>query len=265
MTTNPIPVDVVNALSKVPGVVAIALGGSRSLGVATPTSDFDIAVFEKQKDDIDAADLRAAIETIAEGEIKLTRDLALAEFKVQGRNVELFFRRTTTIAKEIAEAKAGKFSRWLHALHPHGFLSTAQISYVVYGRPLWDPEGHLARLIEQATPYPEALREQMLKTFRTEAALTLIHAAKVKHPNEMPYLAALYARAVSCWTLALFATNRRYPIIDKGAQRLVMSFPIHPEQYHGRTIKLFRDIAAGNLQQARKDAAALHKEIIAYP
>ena len=116
-----------------------------------------------------------------------------------------------------------------------------------------------------ATPYPEALREQMLKTFRTEAALTLIHAAKVKHPNEMPYLAALYARAVSCWTLALFATNRRYPIIDKGAQRLIMSFPIHPEQYHGRTIKLFREIAAGNLQQARKDAAALQKEIAAYP
>ena len=265
MTANPISVEVVNAVSKVPGVVAIALGGSRSLGVATPQSDFDIAVFERGRGDIQPDDVREAIKTIADGQIKLTKDLALAEFTVQERQVELFFRRTTTIAKEIGEAKTGKFTRWQHVLHPNGFLSTAQISYATYGRALWDPEGELAALIKLATPYPDALREQMLKTFRGEAALTLIHAAKVKNLTELPYLSALYARAVSAWTLALFATNRRYPIIDKGAQRLVMTFPIHPEHFHGRTIKLFKDIAAGNLQQARLDAIALHKEIAAYP
>lgn len=265
MTDTPITEIVVNAVSKVPGVVSIALGGSRSLGFATPNSDFDIAVFERLKDDIKPADLRTATESIAEGKVKMTSDLALAEFSVQGRNVELFFRRTTTIAKEIEDAKAGKFRRWQHVLHPYGFLSTVQIGFATYARPLWDPEGDLATLVNAATPYPEALREQMLKTFKAEAALALIHAGKVKHPDELPYLAALYSRAVFCWSLLLFAINRQYPVIDKGAQRLIMSFPVHPEHFHGRTIKLFRDSAAGNLEQARIDAAALHKEVISLP
>jgi len=100
MTDTPFTDEVVRAVSKVPGVVAIALGGSRSLGFATPQSDFDIAVFERMKEDIKPADVRAAIETIAESEIKMTNDLALAEFTVQGRSVELFFRRTTTVRRQ---------------------------------------------------------------------------------------------------------------------------------------------------------------------
>ena len=265
MTNTPITDEVVKAISKVPGVVSIALGGSRSLGFATPKSDFDIAVFEREKNDIDPANLRAAAETVANGDVKLTHDLALAEFAVQGHKVELFFRRTTTIAKEIEDAKAGKFRRWQHVLHPHGFLSTVQIGFATYARPLWDPEGDLARLVREATPYPEALREQMLKTFKAEGALALIHASKVKDPNELPYLAALYSRAVFCWSLLLFATNRQYPVIDKGAQRLIMNLPVHPQHFHGRTIKLFRDITAGNLAQARIDAGTLHKEIATLP
>lgn len=256
--------DVVAMLrGEVPGVRAIGLGGSRSIGTADPKSDYDIIVFLQQDGDIDTAVLRGAIERLSEGPSKVTNRLAFAEFEVRGHKVELLFRKLKAIEAEVEASKQGRFRRVLHPLHPAGYLTTVMISYVTYALPVWDPDGHLARICAAAEPYPEALRAAMFATFKNEAALSLIHAAKVRRPGELAYLSALYARAAACWSLYLFAANRRYPVIDKGAMRLIMSFPLHPEHFHGRTVKLFRDIAAGQLQQARQDAWALHRDVVA--
>lgn len=253
--------DVVSALSRVKGVRAVALGGSRSIGTANPASDYDMAVFQDKIDDIDVPALEAALEQLAGSKPKMTDKLALAEFQLGGHKVELFFRRFDVIASEIEAARKGHFRRWPHALHAAGYLSTVLISYIAYARPVWDPQGQLARLVAATDPYPETLRNQMLSTFKVEAALSLMHAAKVRLADETPYIAGLYSRAVATWTLILFALNRRYPIIDKGATKIIMTLPQHPENYAARTIKLFRDLGAGNLQQVRDDAAQLHREI----
>lgn len=262
---NPVTDDIVRALSHVDGIAAIALGGSRAIGTATANSDYDIAVFENNDGDIKPEDVRQAIKTIADGPIKMTDKLALAEFTIHGQAVELFFRRFSLIACEIENAKTGKFSKALHVLHPHGYLSTALISYITYARPLWDPHHQLDQLISQTRPYPDALRQTMLQSHRVDAALMLKHAAKVRGVDELPYLCGLYSRIISCWTLSLFAINRHYPVIDKGAQRLIMSFPLHPDKFHGRTIMIMRQAAAGNLKQAHQMASILHNEVIAFP
>lgn len=262
---NPVIDDIVRALRHVPGIVAIALGGSRSIGTATADSDYDIAVFENNEGDIESESLRQAIQSIADGPIRLTEKLALAEFTIHGQSVELFFRKLSMIAREIENARAGKFGKMQHVLHPHGYLSTIIISYITYARPLWDPHNRLGQLVNQARPYPDALRQKMLATNRMDAALLLKHAGKVRRRDELPYLCGLYSRIVSCWTISLFAVNRRYPVIDKGAQRLIMAFPLHPDKFHGRTIMILREAAAGNLKQAHEMASILHNEVIAFP
>lgn len=253
--------DVVAALSQVRGVCAVALGGSRSLGTASPQSDYDMAVFQEKAGDIDVPALEAALERLSGSRPKMTAKLALAEFELGGHKVELFFRRLNLIAEEIEAARNGQFRRWPHALHTAGYLSTVLVSYVTYSRIIWDPQGHLVRLIERAHPYPVELQKRMIQTFKIEAALSVMHAAKVRSPDELPYVAGLYSRAVAAWTLMLFAANRRYPIIDKGATKIIMTLPHRPENYAARTVKLIRDLGAGNLQQVRVDAARIHKEI----
>jgi hypothetical protein len=260
-TRDPVIDSVVSTLSQIRGVAAIALGGSRSIGTANERSDYDIVIFERALGDIDEPALRRALEQLTETPLKMTVKLALAETTIGGNKVEFFFRVINGIAKEIEAARNGQFRRWPNALHAAGYLSTAIISYATYALPIWDPEGHLRRLVESAHPYPDALRNKMISTFKMEAALSLMHAAKVRAPDELPYVSGLYSRAVFAWTIILFAANGRYPIIDKGAMKLIMSFPKKPERFKGRANKLFRDIGAGDLQQARIDAAQLHREI----
>ena len=45
MTDDPILQRIVPVLAEVPGVAAIALGGSRARGTATETSDYDIGLY----------------------------------------------------------------------------------------------------------------------------------------------------------------------------------------------------------------------------
>lgn len=261
-SNDPVLGDVVSMLSGVVGVCAVGLGGSRSLGIADQNSDYDIVVFQQRRDDIDSAALTSAIERISESPPRVTGKLALAEFTVRGRKIELLFRRLDTIAAEIEAARQGRFNRVIHPLHPGGFLSTVMVSYLTYVLPVWDPEGLLARLNETARPYPDLLRQRMIATFRNEAGLGLIHASKVRRADEPAYLLGLYSRVVSAWLLVLFALNRRYPVIDKGAIRLIMSFPEHPVNFQGRVARILSDGAAGNLQRARAEAWQLQREVV---
>jgi len=261
---HPVLSDVIATFSKVPGVSAIALGGSRSIGTASPHSDFDLVVFMQKPGDIDVRAISATVTAITDGPMNVTKTLALAEFSKQGLKFDVFFRVIDKIATEIEAAASGKFSQNRHPLHPNGFISTVMISYAAYAKPLWDPEGRLARLIASTQPYPELLRQNMISKFRTEAALALRHAAKVEQPDEIAYLAALYAQASSIWSLALFAINRRYPLIDKGAGKILMSLPLHPQNYQTRTTALFHTLLAGDLKDAREKAAMLQKDVFSF-
>ena len=257
---DPVFTRLISDLQKVPHVVAIALGGSRSIGTATPMSDFDVIVFVDRNADLESEDIREAILKLG-GRWQTERRKLLADIVIEGRTFELLFRPMETIAGEIANARKGQFKRQLNPLHTVGFLSTIMVSYATYALAVWDPQGRLKQLQDSAFPYPEVLRERMLSTFRTEAKLALIHAGKTRSIHDVAHLMGLYARANAAWALMLFAANRRYPVIDKGGRQLVAAMPISPENYEFRTKAIFRAAAAGDLQGALDDANRLHNEI----
>ena len=257
---DPVFTRLVSDLQKVPYVVAIALGGSRSIGTATAVSDFDVIVLVDRNTDLERDELRDGVLQLGCQWQTRTRKL-LADVVIEGRTFELLFRPIETIAVEIANARKGQFKRQLNPLHTVGFLSTIMVSYATYALPVWDPEGKLKQLQDSAYPYPEVLRERMISTFRTEARLAVMHAGKTRSIHDVAHLMGLYARANAAWALVLFAANRRYPVIDKGGRQLVAAMPISPENYEFRTKAIFRAAAAGDLQGALDEANRLHAEI----
>jgi len=258
--------QLIGPISQVPGVVAIGLGGSRSIGTSVPSSDFDVIIFSGPEPQLDHARMAEAVQQLGGKMITSQRnpgESLLAEITIGNAKIELFFRKMSAIAAEIEGARQGRFRRSFNALHVVGFISTILISYATYVRPVWDPEGKLKDLIASAFPYPDALRNQMINVFRSDARVALGHAAKVRSPEDLPHLMALYSRVIASWNLVLFAANRKYPVIDKGGRKLVSTFERTPPGYEFRSAAILRAAAAGDLKGANTEAERLHRDVVA--
>jgi hypothetical protein len=258
--------QLIGPISQVPGVVAIGLGGSRSIGTSVPSSDFDVIIFSGPDPQLDHARMAEAVQQLGGKMITSQRnpgESLLAEIGIGNAKIELFFRKMSAIAAEIEGARQGRFRRTFNALHVVGFLSTILISYATYVRPVWDPEGKLKNLIASAFPYPDALRNQMISVFRSDARVALGHAGKVRSPEDLPHLMALYSRVIASWNLVLFAANRQYPVIDKGGRKLVSTFQKTPPGYEFRSAAILRAAAAGDLKGANAEAERLHRDVVA--
>lgn len=247
-------------MQTVPGICAIGLGGSRSIGTAKPGSDYDTVMFVEREADLDQQALTKVIAQFG-GTWAGDMNTPLAELQIDGHKVEMFFRSLDRVASEIELARKGQFRRSINPLHSIGFLSTIVISYVTYLRPLWDPNDKLKALLASAFPYPDNLREKMVTTFRSEARLALIHASKVNSVQDVAHLLGLYARVAAAWQLVLFAANDRYPVIDKGGRQLVAALPKTVANYEFRSAAIFRAAAAGDLKGAFGEAQRIHNEV----
>ena len=64
MPLDPLLQRIVPALADVPGVAAIALGGSRARGTATETSDYDIGLYYSAERPLDTIRLLKAVRTV---------------------------------------------------------------------------------------------------------------------------------------------------------------------------------------------------------
>src|SRR5690242_6573877 len=66
MSPDPLLQCIVPALAEVPGVAAIALGGSRARGTATETSDYDIGLYYSAERPLDTDRLLQAVRAFAD-------------------------------------------------------------------------------------------------------------------------------------------------------------------------------------------------------
>ncbi|MCC8243656.1 nucleotidyltransferase family protein [Saccharothrix luteola] len=167
---------VADRLAALPAVRAVALGGSRAQGTATPDSDWDFAVY--YRGDFDPADLRAVG---WEGEVSELGGWGGGVFNggawltVEGRRVDVHYRDLDVVEHELAEAERGRFHSEPLMFHLAGIPS-----YLVVG------ELALNRVLRGALPrptYPEALRAAAPSVWRDKAALTLDYALTAHAPS----------------------------------------------------------------------------------
>jgi predicted nucleotidyltransferase len=242
------------ALAPVPGIEAIALGGSRARGTATAGSDYDIGLYYRGRQPIDIAALSRVVASLddrgAKAEVTPLGGWGPwidggGWLLIDGVPVDLLYRDLERVAAAIDDGHAGKVEPHYQSGHPHAFLPTIHVGEVAHARALYDPMGSLAALQARTTPYPPELAAALRKRFEWEAAFALANARKSLDRGDVSYLAGCVFRAVACLCQTLFAVNGVYLLNEKGAVATADGFTRRPSDFADRIATIYADLGTG--------------------
>lgn len=247
--------ELTEVLSTVPGIRAIALGGSRARGTATPHSDYDIGLYYDSASPIDVAALgRVAAEIDDRGEAATVTPiggwgpwidgggwLAIDEMRV-----DLLYRDLARVTRVIDDCHAGRVEIAYQPGHPHAFVSAIYLGEVALCKVLHDPDGVLAAQRARTTPYPEALKRELRRRFEWEATFSLENAEKSTARRDTAYIAGCVFRSVACLCQTLYAINGVYLLNEKGAVAGVTRLARKPAVFADRVTMILRDVSEGS-------------------
>jgi hypothetical protein len=145
---------------------------------------------------------------------------------IAGKKVDLLYRPIESVETVIRECREGRVSMDYQPGHPHGFCSTIWMGEVALCRPLTDPEAALARLKAMTIPYPDKLREALIRRFRWEVLFSIENAQTAIPKGDETYIGGCAFRSLACAAQVLFAFNRRYLINEKGAPAAAAQLPL---------------------------------------
>jgi len=257
------------ALAPVPGIEAIALGGSRARGTATAESDYDIGLYYRAGRPIDIAALATVAATLddrgAEAEVTSLGGWGPwidggGWLLIDGIHVDLLYRDLDRVASAIDDAHAGKVEPHYQPGHPHAFLPTIYVGEVAHARPLHDPTGALAALQGRTRPYPPALAAALRRRFGWEASFAVANARKSLDRGDVSYVAGCVFRTVASLCQVLFALNGRWLLNEKGAVAAVDGFAFRPVDFSRNVARIYTDLGAGKPVAALDGLEALIAE-----
>jgi hypothetical protein len=136
-------------------------------------------------------------------------------------------------------------------------------------QPLYDPKGLIAELKASTLPYPDKLREALLKKFLWEVLFSIENGEIASARGEQTHIAGCAYRALCCVGQVLFALNRRYLINEKGALPEAAQFPCTILDLPDRTGHVWAAIgsfqfasALSNLRMLDGELRALVKAVV---
>lgn len=247
--------ELTEILSAVPGVRAIALGGSRARGTATPRSDYDIGLYYDGDAPLDVAALgRVVTEIDDRGD-----DVAVTPIGdwgpwingggwlvIEEMRVDLLYRDLARVSRVIDDCHAGRIEVAYQPGHPHAFVSSIYMGEVALCKVLHDPDGALAAQRARTTPYPEALKAALRQRFEWEARFSLENAEKSTARRDTTYISGCVFRSVACLCQSLHAINGVYLLNEKGAVAGVTRLARKPAVFAERVGMILRDVSDGS-------------------
>lgn len=270
MSLDPLLQRMVPVLAEVPGMGAIALGGSRARGTATETSDYDIGLYFSAERALDTITLLKAVRLFADAPeaAQVTPIGGWGPWivgggwlSVTGRKVDLLYRNIEAVADIIAKCCAGEVTMHYQPGHPHGFCSAIWMGEVALCVPLHDPEGRIATLKAATSPYPRALRDALIRKFDWEILFAIENAELAAARAEQTHVAGCVYRALACTAQVLFALNERYLINEKGALQEAATLPRTIPDIAKRASDLWRLIGSGELRVALAGLRAIERDV----
>jgi len=247
--------ELTEILSTVPGIRAIALGGSRARGTATPRSDYDIGLYYDADAPLDVAALgRVAAEIDDRGdEVSVTPIGGWGPWidgggwlVIEEMRVDLLYRDLARVSRVIDDCQAGRVEVAYQPGHPHAFVSSIYMGEVALCKALHDPDGVLAAQHARTMPYPEALKTALRQRFEWEAHFSLENAEKSTARRDTAYIAGCVFRAVACLCQSLHAVNGVYLLNEKGAVASVTRLARKPAAFADRVTTILRDVSEGS-------------------
>jgi hypothetical protein len=260
----------VPVLAGVPGIAAIALGGSRARGTATETSDYDIGLYYSAERPLDTNRLLQAVRAFADAP-ETAQVTPIGDWgpwivgggwlTVSKRKVDLLYRNIEAVADIIERCRAGEIDVHYQPGHPHGFCTATWMGEVALCRQLHDPEGRLAKLKAATSPYPRGLRDALIRKFDWEILFAIENAELAAARAEQTHVAGCAYRALACTAQVLFALNERYLINEKGALQEAADFPMTIADIAGRANDIWRLIGSNELRAGIAGLRAIEREV----
>jgi predicted nucleotidyltransferase len=261
-------------LEAIGGVKAVVLGGSHARGAALPESDIDLGIFYSESDPFSIQSIRNLA-----GELNDTTAPVVCGFyewgpwvnggawlTIGGHRVDLLYRSLEHVERVIRDAEDGRYQLDYAQQPPFGFFSATYLGELAVCIPLSDPDGHIERLKQQVTTYPEALRRSVVQDNLWAAEFDLAaFAPKFAARRDVYGTAACLARAVNQLVLALFALNRRYLLNDKTALAEIAEFELAPQDFGQRVQKTLASLgeSEASLETAVRSIRKIFLEIVA--
>lgn len=264
---------IVESISKVQGIKAIALGGSRSRGEADKQSDYDLGVYY----DADILDITALAECLKELDDGHKYNLLNppgqwgpwinggAWITFNGMPVDILLRDIKRVEAVLQDCIDGKITVDYQSGHPFGFVNTIYAAETHYCKPLWQDESeHLNRLkalLYSKGEYSPQMREAVVKKFLWEAWFSLACGRKAAFKGDINYAMGSVFRAICSWVEVLYALNNRYLMNEKGALKCVDGFEMKPIDMEVRVMNIYKLFIDENTEKAYRILDELHSEI----
>jgi hypothetical protein len=270
MPHDPILQRIVPVLAEVPGVAAIALGGSRARGTATEASDYDIGLYYSAERPLDTIRLLQAVRGFADAPeaAQVTPIGGWGPWivgggwlSVAGRKVDLLYRSIEAVSDVIDKCRAGEITMHYQPGHPHGFCSAIWMGEVALCLPLHDPEGRLAQLKAVTSPYPQALRDALIRKFEWEILFAIENGELAVARGEQTHVAGCAYRALACAAQVLFALNELYLINEKGALQEAAALPLTIPNVAKHASEVWRLIGSAELRAALAGLRAIERDV----
>jgi predicted nucleotidyltransferase len=254
--TNPDQIEeilsqVVASVSKIDGIVAIVLGGSRARGTADDRSDIDLGIYYDRARLFSTVALGAAAQELDDRHVA-GLVTAFGEWgagvngggwlEIRGHHVDFLYREIGAVREAIDECIAGRPRSIYQLGHPLGFHVQIYAGEVHVCRPLFDPSAAIAGLKSKIAKYPEAFRRAVIRKHLIDAEFESSIAAKPAARGDVMYVAGCLFRAAGFMTLVLYALNRRFFLNEKGAFAESRGFTIKPAHFHDTVARILGNI-----------------------
>jgi hypothetical protein len=269
-TPDPLLERVSAVLAAVPGVVAVALGGSRATGAAHASSDYDVGLYFSERAGLDVARLFEAAKDLVDdpGAAKVTEVGGWGPWivgggwlTIAGKKVDLLYRPIESVETVIRDCREGRVSMDYQPGRPHGFCSAIWMGEVALCQPLRDSQNAIAALKAMTVPYPDELREALIRRFQWEILFSIENAHTAVPRGDQTYIAGCGFRSLACAAQVLFALNRLYLINEKGALAAAARLPLTVDNLAERVKSVWQAIGLRAFDTALGELGAIEHEL----
>ncbi len=270
--TDALIARIVERLAEVPGIAAIAVGGSRARGERDSFSDIDLGLYYDPARPPAIPRLRSLARSL-EGRRSTPAVTPVggwgpwidggAWLRIQGRRVDWIYRDLSRVERAITDARRGIISSHYQPGHPHAFHSHIYAGEAHYAAIRHDPRGRLASLQRRTRPYPAALRDAIRRSFLWQARFALEAAEKSARRGDVLHVSGSLFQSAACLVQVLFAANRRYFVNEKGSLAATGAFALRPARFHNRVRRILSEPGArpARLEARLAQMATLVREV----